>query len=95
MSAFERRSALKDQAGRRSVNQQATLSTGHAYVYFFYGFWNCVNVVPRDEGVPQAVLLRALKPVEGIAEDMGPGLFCRAMHIDRALNAVDLQGQRL
>lgn len=69
---------------------------GYAYVYFIYGFWNCVNVITREEGVPQAVLLRALEPVEGIDDKTwGPGLFCRAMHIDRTLNGVDLQGQRL
>ena len=69
---------------------------GHAYVYFIYGFWNCVNVVTREEGVPQAVLLRALEPVEGIDDKTwGPGLLCRAMHIDRTLNGVDLQGQQL
>ena len=69
---------------------------GHACVYFIYGFWNCVNVVTREEGVPQAVLLRALEPVEGIDDKTwGPGLLCRAVHIDRTLNGVDLQGQQL
>jgi DNA-3-methyladenine glycosylase len=69
---------------------------GHAYVYFIYGFWNCLNVVTREEGVPQAVLLRAVEPVEGIDDSTwGPGLLCRAMHIDRTLNGVDLQGQQL
>ena len=69
---------------------------GHAYVYFIYGFWNCLNVVTREEGVPQAVLLRALEPVEAIDDKTwGPGLLCRAMHIDRTLNGTDLRGQRL
>jgi DNA-3-methyladenine glycosylase len=69
---------------------------GHAYVYFIYGFWNCVNVVTREEGVPQAVLLRALEPVAGIDDKTwGPGLLCRAMHIDRTLNGTDLRGLRL
>src|SRR5262245_41806714 len=69
---------------------------GHAYVYFIYGFWNCLNVVTREEDVPQTVLLRALEPVEGIDDKTwGPGLLCRAMGIDRALNGVDLQEQRL
>ena len=69
---------------------------GHAYVYFIYGFWNCLNVVTREEGVPQAVLLRALEPVEGIDDKTwGPGLLCRAMQIDRTLNGADLLGQRL
>jgi DNA-3-methyladenine glycosylase len=69
---------------------------GHAYVYFIYGFWNCLNVVTREAGVPQAVLLRALEPVEGIDDKTwGPGLLCRAMGIDRTLNGADLLGQRL
>jgi 3-methyladenine DNA glycosylase Mpg len=25
---------------------------GHAYVYFIYGFWNCLNVVTAAEGRP-------------------------------------------
>ena len=46
--------------------------------------------------MPQAVLLRLLEPVEGIDDKTwGPGLLCRAMHIDRTLNGVDLQGQQL
>lgn len=69
---------------------------GHAYVYFIYGFWNCMNVVTAREGVPHAVLLRALEPVEGITDKTwGPGLLCRAMRIDRTLNGADLCAARL
>ena len=69
---------------------------GYAYVYLIYGIWNCLNVVTAAEGKPQAVLLRALAPVENVAEpSWGPGLLCRAMHIDRRLNAADLCGERL
>jgi DNA-3-methyladenine glycosylase len=64
---------------------------GHAYVYLIYGFWNCLNVVTADHGVPHAVLLRALEPVSGIENTThGPGLLCRALHIDRSLNGTDL-----
>jgi DNA-3-methyladenine glycosylase len=69
---------------------------GHAYVYFIYGFWNCMNVVTARKGVPHAVLLRAVEPIEGMEDrSWGPGLLCRAMHIDRSLNGADLCGERL
>jgi DNA-3-methyladenine glycosylase len=69
---------------------------GHAYVYFIYGFWYCLNIVTAAEGVPHAVLLRALEPVTGIDDKTwGPGLLCRAMHIDKKLNGADLCGDSL
>ena len=69
---------------------------GHAYVYFIYGFWNCLNVVTARVGVPHAVLLRALEPLEGAdGHTFGPGLLCRALHIDRRLNGIDLLGDEL
>jgi DNA-3-methyladenine glycosylase len=69
---------------------------GHAYVYLIYGFWNCLNVVTAREGVPHAVLLRALEPIANLdGASWGPGLLCRAMHIDRRLNGADLCGEVL
>jgi DNA-3-methyladenine glycosylase len=69
---------------------------GHAYVYFIYGFWNCLNVVTAPRGVPHAVLLRALEPLAGLTEPTwGPGLLCRALQIDRTLNGADLRGDVL
>ncbi len=69
---------------------------GHAYVYFIYGFWHCLNVVTGAPGVPHAVLLRALEPLGGLDErTWGPGLLCRALHIDRRLNGADLRGNVL
>jgi DNA-3-methyladenine glycosylase len=66
---------------------------GHAYVYLIYGFWNCLNVVTAAEGMPHAVLIRAIEPVSGIMQTThGPGLLCRALHIDRTLNRTDLTG---
>ena len=69
---------------------------GHAYVYFIYGFWHCLNVVTGAPGVPHAVLVRALEPLGGLDErTWGPGLLCRALHIDRRLNGADLRGDVL
>ena len=64
---------------------------GHAYVYFIYGMYYCLNVVTEREGHACAVLLRALEPVKNIAgRTQGPGLLCRAMRIDKRLNGHDL-----
>jgi DNA-3-methyladenine glycosylase len=82
--------------GRTPRNDVMFGPPGHAYVYFIYGFWYCMNVVTREAGVPHAVLLRALEPMEGITDKTwGPGLLCRAMNIDRALNGADLLGTKL
>jgi DNA-3-methyladenine glycosylase len=64
---------------------------GHAYVYFIYGMHHCMNVVTERAGHASAVLLRAIEPVKNLeGRTQGPGLLCRAMEIDRRLNAHDL-----
>jgi DNA-3-methyladenine glycosylase len=42
-------------------------SAGHAYVYRIYGLHLCLNVVTRDESSPEAVLIRAARPLTGLA----------------------------
>lgn len=64
---------------------------GYAYVYMIYGMHFCMNVVTEGEGYGSAVLLRAVEPVRNLeGRTTGPGLLCRAMGIDRALNGHDL-----
>jgi DNA-3-methyladenine glycosylase len=88
--------AAHSSRGRTARTEVIFGAPGHAYVYFIYGFWNCLNVVTAAEGVPHAVLLRALEPLTGLTDKTwGPGLLCRAMNIDRRLNGVDLCGDVL
>jgi DNA-3-methyladenine glycosylase len=60
-------------------------------VYLIYGMYHCMNVVTEREGHASAVLLRAVEPVKNVeGRSCGPGLLCRAMHIDRRRNGHDL-----
>jgi DNA-3-methyladenine glycosylase len=64
---------------------------GFAYVYLIYGVHHCMNVVTERTGNGAAVLLRAIEPVKNLeGKTSGPGLLCRAMEINRRLNAHDL-----
>ena len=81
---------------------------GYAYVYFIYGTHNCFNVTANVAGSPEAVLIRALEPADGIdlmramrnAQDArnlcgGPGKLCQALGITRSDYGRDLCGDEL
>jgi len=69
---------------------------GHAYVYFIYGMHYCMNVVTEREGHASAVLLRAIEPIRNVeGRTQGPGLVCKAMHIDKLFNGHDLLSDEL
>ena len=81
---------------------------GLAYVYLCYGIHHLFNVVTNKVGRAEAVLIRALQPVEGAREMMkrtgssmenritsGPGKLTRALGIDRRNNGHALQSDKL
>jgi DNA-3-methyladenine glycosylase len=94
--------------GRTGRNAVMFGPSGHAYVYAIHRY-HCLNVVTEGEGVPSAVLIRAVEPLLGIdcmqrqrptghltTLTSGPGRLCQAFAIDRTLNGWDVtQAQRL
>lgn len=95
--------------GRRTERVQSMyLSGGHAYVYFIYGMHFCFNVVTRNEKHPEAVLIRALFPLDGldlmkkrrhteIQKNLcsGPAKLCEALDIDKSCDGLSLEGPEI
>ncbi len=53
--------------GRRTKRNEVMYGLpGRAYVYQIYGMYFCLNVVTRKLGMPEAVLIRAVQPIQGI-----------------------------
>ena len=79
---------------------------GHAYVYQIYGMYFCFDVTSgRSLGKPEAVLVRALEPIDGVeimirrrdvSGDLranltnGPSRLCMAMGITKRHDGTDL-----
>jgi len=91
--------------GRTTRTEILYGSPGIAYVYFIYGMYWCFNAVTRSKGLPSAVLVRAVEPLDGIAlmhkrrahvthtADLtnGPGKLCTALGITGSLNGSTLR----
>ena len=76
---------------------------GFTYVYFIYGMYYCLNIVGGKIGEGEAVLIRALEPIEGIEvmqkrrktnkiENLcsGPGKLTQAFGITKEQNNLSL-----
>lgn len=89
---------------RGKTRRNATMfgDAGHAYVYAVHAS-HCLNIVTEPVGVPCAVLVRAVEPLEGIelmrlrrrvddprALASGPGRLCQAFGITREWDGVDV-----
>ena len=89
--------------GMTRRNRSLFLERGDAYVYLAYGSSYMLNVSSETPGIGAGVLIRALKPLEGIPimrrnrgierlRDLarGPGRLTAALRVDRPLDGLDL-----
>ncbi|MCW2868977.1 DNA-3-methyladenine glycosylase [Actinacidiphila oryziradicis] len=90
--------------GRTDRNAVMFGPPGHAYVYFTYGMWFCLNLVCGPEGDPSGVLLRGgditvgadlarkRRPASRRLHDLaqGPARLATALGVDRAQNGADV-----
>jgi len=80
---------------------------GTAYVYLCYGIHSLFNVVTNGEGIPHAVLIRGITPVDGVNEMLarsgkpglekgtgsGPGKVSKLLGIHYSHTGLDLTSQ--
>jgi DNA-3-methyladenine glycosylase len=91
--------------GRRTARNEVMYHEGgKAYVYLCYGMHHLFNVVTNVEGVPDAVLIRGIFPIDGISVILkrrkaksliknlttGPGKVSAALGIHTGLNGLSL-----
>ena len=97
--------------GKTKRNEVMFGQGGHLYVYFTYGMHFCANVVTGNNDEGEAVLIRAIEPLTGIARmkknrglaevrhlyrlTNGPAKLCEALGIKREDNGTDLRGNKI
>jgi DNA-3-methyladenine glycosylase len=83
---------------RTNRNEHMYSHAGTVYVYICYGMHTMLNVVTNDKDIPDAILIRALEPIEGIEEMLkrtgkkvldntltrGPGNLAKALGLTKA-----------
>lgn len=92
-------------AGKRTVrNEHMYATAGTGYIYICYGIHQMFNVVTNEKEIPDAVLIRAVDPVEGIESMLrrtgkqtldytltkGPGNVGKALGIHKIHSGVSL-----
>jgi len=96
--------------GRRTAkNEHMYAAGGSSYVYICYGMHQMFNVVTNGKDIPDAVLVRALEPMDGIDIMLkrtgkqkgdhtlarGPGNLAKAMGIDKSASGCELGSDKI
>lgn len=96
--------------GRRTPrNEHMYATAGTAYVYICYGMHQMLNVVTNKKEIPDAVLIRAIEPMEGITVMLartgkteldntltrGPGNVAKALGIFKLHSGLHLRGNQI
>lgn len=96
--------------GNRRTKRTETMFAvgGTVYIFFIYGMYFQFNIVAGEKGVPHAILIRAVEPLENIEKmrerrgrmkdanlTSGPGKLCIALGIDKSFNNADLLGDKV
>ncbi len=82
---------------------------GTAYVYVCYGIHQMFNVVTNHPGIPDAILIRAVEPIEGVENMLkrtgkikaeytltkGPGNVGKAFGFNKICSGYDLTGHQV
>lgn len=92
-------------SGRTERNRSLWEAPGTLYVYFNYGMHWLANLVTERAGYPSAVLLRGIRPEEGLEVIRrrragrpagrltdGPAKLCQALGVDGRLDGSDVCG---
>jgi DNA-3-methyladenine glycosylase len=97
-------------AGKRTQrNEHMYGPAGISYVYICYGMHYLFNVVTNKKNIPDAVLVRAAEPIEGIEEMLlrtnktrvdftlskGPGNMSKALGINKTHSGISLNGNQI
>ncbi|WP_416175774.1 DNA-3-methyladenine glycosylase [Clostridium sp.] len=59
--------AAHSYGGRRTKRTEVMYGIcGISYVFMIYGMYNCFNITTEDKNIPNAILVRALEPIDNL-----------------------------
>lgn len=108
-AAFTDRASHSYNGKRTARNESMYAAGGTVYVYICYGMHQMLNIVTNSEEIPDAVLIRAIEPIEGIESMLdrtgkttadftltkGPGNLAKALGIHKHHSGYILNGDEI